>query len=105
MAQNKPYKDSESSLWDMSSSDKAEVRHRADARSLAPYEQKAEEMRRGSKQGRGGGAGGIDVDIEGLPQRLRPSGGRRMKAGGKVKSASARADGCATKGKTRGRMI
>ena len=28
-----------------------------------------------------------------------------MKAGGKVSSASKRADGCATKGKTRGRMV
>ena len=30
---------------------------------------------------------------------------RGMKSGGKVKSASARADGCAVKGKTRGRMV
>jgi hypothetical protein len=29
----------------------------------------------------------------------------KKRAGGKVKSASARADGCATKGKTRGRMV
>lgn len=29
----------------------------------------------------------------------------RMKKGGKVSSASKRADGCATKGKTRGRMV
>ena len=28
-----------------------------------------------------------------------------MKAGGKVSSASKRADGCATKGKTKGRMV
>ena len=28
-----------------------------------------------------------------------------MKKGGKVSSASKRADGCATKGKTRGRMV
>ena len=31
--------------------------------------------------------------------------GRKMKAGGKVSSASKRADGIAVKGKTRGRMI
>ena len=31
--------------------------------------------------------------------------GVKMKAGGKVSSASARADGCATKGKTRGKMV
>jgi hypothetical protein len=29
----------------------------------------------------------------------------RMKAGGKVSSASKRADGCAVKGKTKGRMV
>jgi hypothetical protein len=29
----------------------------------------------------------------------------QMKKGGKVSSASARADGCAVKGKTKGRMI
>jgi hypothetical protein len=29
----------------------------------------------------------------------------RMKAGGKVSSASKRADGCAIKGKTKGRMV
>jgi len=107
MAKNKPlgagsyYK--ESSLWDMSESDEAATQRRADARSLAPYEQKAEEMRRGSRQGRG--AGGIDVDIEGLPQRLRPSGGRRMKKGGKVSSASKRADGIVQRGKTKGRFV
>ena len=31
--------------------------------------------------------------------------GRGMKKGGKVSSASKRADGCCTKGKTRGRMV
>ena len=31
--------------------------------------------------------------------------GRGMKSGGKVGSASKRADGCAIKGKTRGRMV
>ena len=31
--------------------------------------------------------------------------GKGMKAGGKVGSASKRADGCAVKGKTRGRMV
>ena len=84
------------------------LQEKVDRRSLAPYEQKAEEMeRRDGKQSRGGGrgAGGIDVDIEGLPQRIRPSGGRRMKKGGKVSSASKRADGCAQRGKTRGKFV
>jgi hypothetical protein len=31
--------------------------------------------------------------------------GRAMKSGGKVSSASKRADGCAIKGKTKGRMV
>ena len=31
--------------------------------------------------------------------------GKKYKKGGKVKSASARADGCAQRGKTRGKMI
>lgn len=31
--------------------------------------------------------------------------GRKMKSGGKVSSASSRADGCAIKGKTKGRMV
>lgn len=31
--------------------------------------------------------------------------GRKMKKGGKVSSASSRADGCATKGKTKGRFV
>jgi len=32
-------------------------------------------------------------------------GGMGMKSGGKVSSASSRADGCATKGKTKGRFV
>jgi hypothetical protein len=31
--------------------------------------------------------------------------GRPMKKGGKVSSASSRADGCAVKGKTKGKMV
>jgi hypothetical protein len=45
----------------------------------------------------GGGAGG---DFSGMKGLDRP-----FKAGGKVSSASKRADGCAIKGKTRGRML
>jgi hypothetical protein len=53
---------------------------------------KAEELRR--KQEPSGGGGGEST--------ARP---KVMKAGGKVSSASSRADGCAVKGKTKGRMI
>ena len=39
-----------------------------------------------------------------MPAPAGPSGGG-MKAGGKVSSASKRADGCAIRGKTKGRII
>ena len=56
------------------------------------------------KAGRGrvaGGAGGsAGGDFSGMKGLDRP-----YKAGGKVSSASKRADGCATKGKTRGRIV
>ena len=38
-------------------------------------------------------------------EKLKKQPGAPMKKGGKVSSASSRADGCATKGKTRGTMI
>ena len=49
--------------------------------------------------GGGGGGGG-----SGIP-KVGPKKPMEMKKGGMVSSASKRADGCATKGKTRGRMI
>jgi hypothetical protein len=50
---------------------------------------------------------------EEIKRKQEPSGGggetksvpKAHKAGGKISSASKRADGCATKGKTRGRMV
>ena len=48
-----------------------------------------------------GGGSGAGVDIEGLPKKLRP-GPKNMKKGGSV---SKRADGCAIRGKTKGRMV
>ena len=47
----------------------------------------------GSRGGVGGGSGGAE-----LKSIMNP---KAMKTGGKVKSASARADGCAIRGKTR----
>ena len=38
-------------------------------------------------------------------RKKRFSGIPKMKKGGKVKSASARADGCAMRGKTRGKIV
>jgi len=49
-----------------------------------------------------GGAAGSGLDIEGKTGRnIKP----KLKAGGMVSSASKRADGCAIKGKTKGRMV
>ena len=49
-----------------------------------------------------GGAAGSGVDIEGKTGRnIKP----KLASGGKVSSASKRADGCAVRGKTRGRMV
>lgn len=52
--------------------------------------------RRAAKAGGGGGAGIPKVGAKRTPE---------FKKGGMVSSASKRADGCATKGKTRGKMI
>ena len=49
-----------------------------------------------SRAGGGGGGG----DLSGMKGLDKP-----FKAGGKVSSASKRADGCAIKGKTKGKMI
>jgi len=50
----------------------------------------------------GSGAAGSGLDIEGKTGRnVKP----KLKAGGMVSSASKRADGCAIKGKTKGKMI
>jgi hypothetical protein len=49
----------------------------------------------------GGGSGGSSGAAE-LKSITNP---RAMKSGGKVSSASSRADGCATKGKTKGRFV
>ena len=38
-------------------------------------------------------------------RRKKQASGMPMKKGGKVSSASSRADGCCTKGKTRGKMV
>ena len=70
--------------------------NRADNRTLAPYERKAPAMGKGG--GGGGGGAGADLEMSGmLMRRPKPT----LKAGGKVKSASSRADGIAIRGKTR----
>ena len=43
--------------------------------------------------------------IKSIPKKIVDTVKKAFKSGGKVSSASKRADGCATKGKTKGRMI
>jgi hypothetical protein len=69
----------------------ARAKARVDKDTLAPYERKAPAM------GKGGGSSGTGGAAE-LKSLLNP---RAIKKGGKIKSASARADGCAVRGKTR----
>ena len=85
---------------------------RIDKKSLAPYELKAQQMeRQEKKQRRSGGGGGGASDLRELqlgydldPKVMMRNFGEYAK-GGKVSSASSRADGCAQRGKTRGRMV
>lgn len=42
---------------------------------------------------------------EGMEAKFRKATGKPFKSGGKVSSASKRADGCAIKGKTKGRFV
>ena len=61
----------------------------------APYEHKAEKF----EKTKGGGGGGSGIPKVGSRRPLD------MKKGGKVKSASTRGDGCAKRGKTKGKMV
>jgi hypothetical protein len=72
-----------------------ETRAKKDAERPRTYTERLQDMGRLPKGG--GGAGG---DFSGMKGLDKP-----FKAGGKVSSASKRADGCAVKGKTRGRMM
>jgi hypothetical protein len=59
------------------------------------YEQKAEKFERTKPKGGGGGGGVLPLD------KMLKMNKMNYKAGGKVSSASKRADGCAIRGKTR----
>jgi hypothetical protein len=69
--------------------------HRAKVKAESPrtYTERLQDMGRLPKPSGGGGAGG---DLSGMKGLDKP-----FKAGGKVKSASKRADGCAIRGKTK----
>ena len=66
-----------------------QIKEDVDKRNLSPYERKAEKFEKGS----GGSAAGVPKS--GKHEMLKFS------KGGKVKTASSRADGCAIRGKTR----
>jgi hypothetical protein len=71
--------------------------NRAEMEKRAVKDQDAKAARSSSKGGSGSGSmgtGKMNRDIS-----------KNMKAGGKVSSASKRADGCCVKGKTKGRMV
>ena len=73
------------------------------AKESAKYGELQTQFQKEHFKGRGGGGGGGGMnpaDIEKVPGK-RPL---KMKKGGVV-SASKRADGCAVKGKTRGKMV
>ena len=67
------------------------------AESPRTYTERLQDMGRLPKPTGGGGAGG---DFSGMKGLDKP-----FKSGGKVSSASKRADGCAQRGKTKGRMV
>jgi hypothetical protein len=70
-----------------------ETRAKAKAESPRTYTERLQDMGRLPKSSGGGGAGG---DFSGMKGLDKP-----FKDGGKVSSASKRADGCAIRGKTR----
>lgn len=76
--------------------------HRAKVEAERPrtYTERLQDMGRlprGGGAGTGGGSGGAE-----LKSIMNP---KSMKKGGKVRTASSRADGCAKRGKTKGRVI
>ena len=71
-----------------------QIKEDVDKRNLAPYEKKG-------KSGGGGGGGGDPMPLDKMIKAKKFN----YKSGGKVSSASKRADGCAIKGKTKGKMV
>jgi hypothetical protein len=59
----------------------------------------------GPQGGGGSSSGGTSLTEEELKRRMQEGTMFQMKSGGKVSSASKRADGCAIKGKTKGKMV
>ena len=79
-----------------------EQRAKVEAERPRTYTERLQDMGRLPKPSVGSGksGGGAGGDFSGMKGLDKP-----FKAGGKVSSASKRADGCAVKGKTKGRII
>jgi hypothetical protein len=75
-----------------------EQRAKVEAERPRTYAERLQDMGRLPKPSGGGGGGA------GIP-KVGPKKPMDMAKGGKVKSASSRADGCAIKGKTKGRIV
>jgi hypothetical protein len=71
-----------------------QIKENVDRRNLAPYEKKG-------RSGGGGGGGGDPMPLDKMIKAKKFN----YKSGGKVSSASKRADGIAVKGKTKGRIV
>jgi hypothetical protein len=70
-----------------------QIKENVDRRNLAPYEKKG--------RSGGGGGGGDPMPLDKMIKAKKFN----YKSGGKVSSASKRADGCCVKGKTRGKIV
>ena len=71
-----------------------------DEKGLRDIFERVEKKRSSSPRGSAGGGGMNPTDIEKVPGKRQ----LKLKSGGKV-SASKRADGCAVRGKTKGKMV
>ena len=77
-----------------------ETRAKAEAERPRTYAERLQDMGRLPKGGSGaGGETGFGI------QKMNKNLNRTYKSGGKISSASKRADGCCIKGKTKGRMV
>jgi ABC-type Fe3+-hydroxamate transport system substrate-binding protein len=76
--------------------------HKAKTKAESPrtYTERLQDMGRIPKPSVGGGSAGAGGDFSGMKGLDKP-----FKNGGKVSNVSKRADGCAIKGKTKGRIV
>ena len=94
---NKAAKAGQGSL-DLSGADEARAKLKAMAQEARDINKDERTYKRFGEPKGGGGGGGA------MPKSNRDI-TKNMKSGGKVSSASKRADGCAMRGKTKGRMV